>query len=299
MLATKYTEKKHLVDWTKGWLAQPKLNGIRCTIKKLESGKLTFTSREGMDYTPVLERHAHLVIELENIFLHLPDEVYLDGELFVDGWALNRIGSAVKKYKPDTRSLTFNMFDLSYGHDVFVNFKDRNKTLTALTIDRAYPPEVDCFEFEDYTFVNIIGAQWVHSEEEMMLLHDEYVRQGHEGIILRDPESLYTYFYRVSDLLKFKLFIDEEFLIVDTYCEEQSINGDKRELLCFWCETPAGIRFKVQPKGSHKMRAKWWRDKESFIGKDLTVRYQEWSGNAGGAKNVPVFPKGICVRDYE
>ena len=130
-------------------------------------------------------------------------------------------------------------------------------------------------------------------------MHDAFVAVGHEGIMIREPNSLYTYFDRTTDLLKYKDFIDEEFPIVDTYCEEQNINDESRDLICFWCGTPEGNKFKVQPKGTHIMRAEWWKDKEAFIGKQLTVRYQEMSGTKGGATNVPVFPKGICVRDYE
>ena len=289
MLAYPYEDKKHLVNWERGVYGQAKLNGVRCTIKKIDEGNITFTSRKGKDYTPVMQRHTALYEQLDAV---MTTGSGLDGELYVPGWELNKVTSAVKKYKANTEKLQFYLFDFINSFETFstrygVCIGVIQVLATYLEINNGTP------------FINLVECKILHSEEEMITYHDELVKEGHEGIILRNPDALYTYFYRTSDLLKYKKFFDEEFEIVDTYCETQNVNGVEKNLICFWCITKDNERFKVQPKGTHEMRAKWWEDRESFIGKQLTVRYQEWSGTEGGARNTPVFGKGICVRDYE
>jgi hypothetical protein len=97
------------------------------------------------------------------------------------------------------------------------------------------------------------------------------------------------------DLLKKKDFIDAEFPIVGYEAEIIAEEGKPdRNAIIFICGLPDGNTFTVRPRGSHELRIEWYNDAESFIGKDLTVRYQELSEDG-----VPIFPVGIAVRDYE
>ena len=56
--------------------------------------------------------------------------------------------------------------------------------------------------------------------------------------------------------------------------------------------TADGKTFDPRPRGSMEQRAKWWKIRDSFIGKFLTVRYQKFSDDG-----VPIFPVGINIRD--
>ena len=60
------------------------------------------------------------------------------------------------------------------------------------------------------------------------------------------------------------------------------------------CETPEGKRFTCRPRGTHEERKVWFKNGAAYVGKKLTVRFQELSD--GG---VPRFPVGIAFRDYE
>ena len=66
-----------------------------------------------------------------------------------------------------------------------------------------------------------------------------------------------------------------------------------------WCETPDKEHtFEVVPLGTIDSRKKLWNEwnltPTKFIGKPLTVQYQELT-----PKGIPRFPKGISIRDYE
>jgi hypothetical protein len=84
--------------------------------------------------------------------------------------------------------------------------------------------------------------------------------------------------------------IDDEFEMVDGRAPEGSQEG----CMVFKCATPDGGSFDVTPKGTFEEKREMFLNLESYIGKQLTVRYQEKSEDG-----IPIFPVGITVRDYE
>ena len=88
---------------------------------------------------------------------------------------------------------------------------------------------------------------------------------------------------------------DDEFKIVDA---EQALKGKSKGAIIWVCETPQGERFNVVPNGTMASRKDAWNnweaDPKQFIGKEITVQYQELT-----PKGIPRFPKGIAIRDYE
>lgn len=57
--------------------------------------------------------------------------------------------------------------------------------------------------------------------------------------------------------------------------------------LCEYVETG-------RPRGMWEQRKEWFDNGEAYVGKPLTVRYQELTQDG-----IPRFPVGIAVRDYE
>ena len=72
--------------------------------------------------------------------------------------------------------------------------------------------------------------------------------------------------------------------------------GDGQDMGCvIWmCKTPTGAGFYVRPRGTRASRAEQFGKGTQYIGRKLTVRYQELT--EGG---IPRFPVGIAFRDYE
>ena len=80
-----------------------------------------------------------------------------------------------------------------------------------------------------------------------------------------------------------KTFFDAEFEIVG--CKEG--RGSYEGMAIFTCKTPDGHTFDVTAHGTHEEKRKAWEDRESHIGKKLTVKYQFFTTTD---KPVPFLP---------
>ena len=60
------------------------------------------------------------------------------------------------------------------------------------------------------------------------------------------------------------------------------------------CVTPSGNEFTVRPEGTREIRREMFKNGSSYIGKMLTVKFQNLTD-----LGVPRFPVGIAFRDYE
>lgn len=123
-----------------------------------------------------------------------------------------------------------------------------------------------------------------------MTVHNTFVNQGYEGIMIRNAHGAYEPGKRSNNLLKFKTFETEEFKIVGVH------EGAGRDVgTPVWeCVTTAGDRFSVRPEGTIEKRRDAFERREALVGKKLTVRYQNMT-----VAGVPRFPIGIAIRDYE
>lgn len=282
MLAKTYYSKNHPrvvkgeVKETKVILPliiQPKLNGVRCIARK-EDGVVYITSRLGKDYAPVCSKLANqLRLVMQNT------EIW-DGEIYVHGWTFQRIIRAIKKKRADTRKLQFHRYDIC---DTTLTMRERWQI--SLT-----KPE--------NKYIKHVATLPIKQKDEIKHFHDQWVKVGYEGIILRDPKGMYQFGHRVPALLKYKEFIDEEFPISAFKYDIRQDTDDndniiQRKCIKFVCYTKNGNHFDVVPQGSLKQRELWWNNPPN-TGKKLTVRYQELSEDGR-----PIFPIGIGVRDYE
>jgi DNA ligase-1 len=130
----------------------------------------------------------------------------------------------------------------------------------------------------------------VKSEDELKTWHDKYVQEGYEGLIIREPQGMYELGRRSRHLLKYKEFRDKEFVIAGW---SQGI-GKFAGCVIWECKTSEGKTFNVVPKGTLEMKQHWYKFAPKFLGRKLTVRYQAWTND-----NIPQFPVGIAIRDYE
>lgn len=125
------------------------------------------------------------------------------------------------------------------------------------------------------------------SEDDLLAYEGRTVGNNYEGVMARNRASKYLFGYRSMDLLKVKRFLDE-YKIVDV------TEGVAVEKGCavFVCETPAGKQFGVRPTGSHDQRRVVFENASHYIGKFLTVKFQELSQDG-----VPRFPVGLHIRE--
>tara|TARA_R110001592_G_scaffold27124_1_gene100791 strand:- start:3287 stop:4429 length:1143 start_codon:yes stop_codon:yes gene_type:complete len=269
MLAQSYDKHKKKLVYP--CYTQPKLDGIRCLARR-RGDVVTLYSRKGK----VLDLVPHINEALLSL---LEDGQCADGELYTYGWDFQKIISAIKKTNENTPGIQYWIYDLPNMDNRDEPFHERfsydkvNSIVKASGIDGCLVP---------------VETPIVTSEENLMMFEDRYIKRGFEGSMARNKESKYLFGYRSKDLLKVKRFLDDEYKIIG-FTHGTSI---ELECLIFVCETPEGETFSVRPVGTHEERKVMYKNGASYIGKLLTVKYQELSNDG-----VPRFPVGLHVRE--
>lgn len=263
MLASDYLKQGHRISYP--CFGSVKLDGIRCLAICTEDS-VQLKSRGGKLYDV-----SHIIKQLTSVMQ--VGEIW-DGELYTHNKYLEEIVSAVKKPNKDTQHLDFVIFDVveDAPFDVrMVNILDIKA--------RAYQHAHN---------IKVIDYELLTSDQHMKEAHKRYVAKGYEGVMLRNYKGLYESGKRSADLQKYKTFFDSEFKIVD-------VIPDKDGGAIFVVQnTFANNQFNVVG-GSHEQRKRWLADKDSLIGKEITVKYQTTYKDT----KIPQFPTFVNFRDYE
>jgi DNA ligase-1 len=239
-------------------------------------------TRKGKSMTPMV----HIEKELERLFDQAKvldwktDTLYLDGELYSDKLTFQELAGTLRRHtntKETLDKIYFVVFDM-FWTDSNPKYATRKEGLNQL------------FDSLLQLSTQLIKTEKVADEKEMIAKQEEYIQQGYEGIILRNSKGVYKMKHRSADLQKYKSFIDSEFKICDFK------EGDGTEIGCVvWqCKTLSNQLFWVRPKGTQEERRDLFTYGPSYLGKYLTVRYQELTDDG-----IPRFPVGISIRDYE
>ena len=278
MLAQKYTERKKYIKFP--CMVQPKIDGVRCTVK-LFDGPVDMKTRKGKEF-PLF---PNLVAELEEISAeaYSGHPFYLDGEMYSDLCTFQELAGHCRrmKVKEGTEeilaSIKLRVFDSFEPRNPDASFSERWTAVNTVVGDHR-----DMLDTVETTICN--------SEAEIMRLHTRYIAEGYEGTIIRNMAAPYAMNARSNDLLKYKDFLDAEFTIVGA-CEGQ---GRDEGTVVWTCEAQNGECFNVRPRGTFEQRKEWWQNRDEYMHKLLTVRYQELTDDG-----IPRFPVGIAIRDYE
>jgi DNA ligase-1 len=275
--------RKRNKDISSNFFIQPKIDGVRM-IATFKNGCIEFYSRTGK----IINGLDHIRKELFDKNILTEEGFYLDGEIFTFDLTFEQISGLFRtiklndKQKAKMQLLKFHIFDCFYTNEKSnYMFSDRLQILKSIPILKfSIVVKTEHFNKHKLPMKNIISST-----------HDKYVQSGYEGIMVRNSESLYKMNYRSKDLQKFKEFLDEEFEIISG----KEATGEDAGTIIFLCKTNKNHEFYVRPRGSRELRKYMFENLERYIGKQLTVRYQNLSED----KQIPRFPVGITVRDYE
>lgn len=278
MLALRYKDRSHDIKWPA--FAQPKLNGVRCFAKKIDSLTIEYTTRKGKKWETLGYMDPYLLAIMDT------GETF-DGEIFNPTLTFQEITSRAKRVLSDRSNIEndpvqFHVFDIV---DRDKPFDQRWKTVSSRIA------ALDKFtSLLDPCPIVAVPTRPVQTEAEFFKWHTTWTAEGYEGSMVRNINGLYVPDYRSADLQKHKDFIDEEFEIVGGKEGE----GKDEGTIIFKCITEDGKTFDTRPKGSWELRHKYWNDLPRLHGKMLTVRYQNLSD-----EGIPIFPIGLNLRDYE
>lgn len=280
MLADKFDPKKNIKFVNDNrYIVQVKLDGMRF-LAKYKNGKVIMLSRNGIEfYEPVVK---HILDIFEGFYkktkkynIIFDGEIYIHGDLsFQKSQSLLRLkkGPIPKEKMDEIQKLEAHIFDIIDIDDLDMSYENRYKLL-------------DSFEsFFKGTKVKIVPV--IHTKD-FDDIHDKLIKEGYEGIMIKNKDAPYMFDKRSKHILKYKKFQDDEFKIVGFTKE----NKKDKELVIWICETKDGKEFKVEPIASDEERIKLYKDAKKYVGKLLTVKY--FGLTDGG---IPRFPKGVGIR---
>ncbi len=268
MLAKKYTEYKNKIEFPV--LVEEKIDGARLIAMK--NGLFT---RNGKEYVSC--PHIHKLFK--PLFKKHPNYV-IDGEIYSHNVPFEKIMSVVRKSKPTIQDLEeaekivkIYIFD-GVTDDADLGFEKRFK-LIKQEITKIIGKS---------KYIKFIEPIKVNSHKEIEDYHNKFVKQGYEGLILRVPSSVYEN-KRSKALLKYKHFLDTEFEIIDVIEGIGNRSGMAGNLVL---EMKNGKEFSASIRGGEEYYKYLLKNKNKFIGKLATIRYQELSSD-----EIPRFP--VCV----
>ena len=234
---------------------QPKLDGVRAIYFNESLWSRLGKRVEGLD---------HIINQLKN------QKGVFDGELYSRELSFQRLVSAVKRANKDTLRVCYVIYDT--------------------VLDKPFSERLEILKgIQTHPNVSVLETYRCESELAVEEFHTNFIAQGYEGIIIRNLSGTYVRRYRSFNLQKLKRFHDAEFVIVG-FSEGE---GCETGAILFQCRCDAGV-FTVRPRGTRDERCRMFAIGDSYIGKQLTVRFQELTDSG-----VPRFPVGIGVRDYE
>ncbi len=267
------------------WYASRKIDGVRCSFY-LKDGVIVTASRGGNSYN-YSTQHFITNPEFIKFFENHPD-IVLDGELYKHGKSLQQISGAARMEKNavDCDWLEYYIYDVMDGSKTF---EERLDVLDEITeeLHLGFEPNRQ-WEKGDLQ-IQMVPQEKVVGWLNIKALHDKYVEEGFEGVVIRDPSKVYNYGGRTNAMIKVKEYKDAEFRIVG-YSEGLRPIED----MTFVCQTEDGIEFEAKPMGSREVKQDYFDNMDFILGQMATVKYFYLSDDG-----CPLQPVLKCIRDYE
>ena len=282
--ADKVTNKK---IFDKTWYASRKIDGLRALIYMGTDGNLHTASRGAMNYDAAMSdilEHPFLI----QLFKENPGLI-LDGECYRAGLSLQQLNSIARTQKTavDYSVLQFYWYDIV---DMNSTFDERWAYMQDIKdqLNLTFEPERE-FEEEELR-IQFVPQVEVSGWDNIMDLHNKYISEGWEGVVIRDPDKVYKPNGRTNDMIKVKLYKSSEFLITGY---ELGLRGT--EDMVFTLVTEDGIEFKAKPHGDREQK-EWYIDnfEKECLNQYAVVKYFYLSDTG-----TPLQPSVSSVRIKE
>lgn len=268
----------------KQYLASRKLNGVRMLLYLDENGNIRSASRGGEDYdysTSHIRNDERLIS-----FFKTHPSVILDGEVFHRYKKLQEISGAARleKNATDCDWLQYWIYDCFKKDDIDLSAELRLSLLEDWLEDVEIPTFNDN---EDTDFIFRVPHVEVSGWSSIKKLHDQYVSEGFEGVVIREVSKPYKPNSRTNAMLKIKEYFDDTFKVIGY---ELGLRGS--EDMTFICETKDGKTFKASPLGDRETKAEYVENFEEKYKNHLgDCKYFEYSSDG-----LPQQSKFLCWR---
>ena len=290
-LADKYVPK--IVNWKDNWYASRKIDGARCIAIVDDKGNSTFYSRTGKVFDTLNVVHdAIRSMGLVN--------VVLDGELcLVDEDGLEDFQGVMKELRKKDHVIpnpVYKIFDL-LTHDEFYSQKGSSSRPFSIRVkDLEYVMTQDnknkCLVQLEQTLIK--------DEHHFQQLVKEASNNGWEGLMLRADEPYKG--KRSKDLLKYKTFFDDEYIVQDVSFGPFRYVKDGQE-----CEEIMLSNITIDHKGykvdvgsgfTIEERQAFYKDSSKILNKTVLIQYFEETENEKGGISLR-FPTLKIIHGQE
>jgi DNA ligase-1 len=265
VLANKY-DKKHIKENTE-WYISRKLDGVRCIIHiDIDKKEVLFFSRQGKQFNTLNKIKCSI---MKNIHL-FNESCIFDGEVvsMVDNKEnFKGIMEEIKRKNHTIENPLFYCFDMIQMSEFYklqsdIIFSNRIEKLMNIIDNFEYIKYLEQVKYTDESFNNMIQKS---------------SNNDWEGLILRKNEKYAG--KRTNDLLKYKVFHDEEYKVVDIITgpfrminKESGLEEEIETMsavIIDYNDTKVGSGFSIDE------RKEYYNDPSKIIGKIITVKYFE------------------------
>ena len=244
------------------------------------NGNTTFYSRTGKNFDTLdVIRDAIKALNVSN--------VVFDGELcLVDEDGNEDFQGIMKQLKKKDHTIpnpSFKIFDL-ITHDEFYSKKGENNRPYSIRLNNLK----EIMQNNDCPCLTILDQYRIIDDEHFASLVSKSNEQKWEGLMLRADEPYKG--KRSKDLLKYKTFYDDEYIVKSITCGPFRYVKDNKE-----CEEDMLSSITIEHKGydvdvgsgfSIAERQNFYQNPNFIIGKTITVQYFEETKNQNGTTSL-------------
>lgn len=263
------------------YFVQRKYDGLRCIASyDPETKTVTLKTRNNKPYS-----HLQTIKDdCLKIFTHISSKskFHLDGELYTQDIPFEEISGIARKKtitKDDIKKmeyLKYHIYDCIDLDNLELTNTERISSLKGLFSASKFPKSL-----------RLVPTYVVKNNEELMKQHNSFIEDGYEGTMIRDPNGHYQVDKRSKFLQKMKDFEENEFTIIGAHEE----TGENKGCVVWECMTDKKKIFSCNQNGTREYRRDLFTNKDKYMGKLLTVVYQELTTDG-----IPRFPKGKAIR---
>lgn len=249
-LAKQADKITNLKIFDKKYWGSRKIDGLRCLIYLGDDDKLHTSSRGATNYDSAMcEILTHPM--LIKLFKDNPGLI-MDGECYKHGYSLQQLNSIARTQKTavDYSILQFYWYDIvDINSTTTERINKINKLAKDLNLD--FNPERQ-FKEGDLR-IQLVPHIEVSGWNNIESLHNQYVSEGWEGLVIRLQSSTYGPNKRTNDWIKVKMYKDDCFKVIGI---EGGLRGS--EDMVFILTTDDGKTFKAKPFGDREQKQEYW-----------------------------------------
>jgi len=303
MLAKHYLE--HLEKVKFPCYTQPKLDGVRAMgfissvkldIEILDShshshshsdseyDKVILESRNGKDYV-----HLNHIREEIKILLKDYPKLVLDGELYTHNFE-NKKNVERFQFLSEACKITRTS---PHPKESFVEYWIFDIWDTECSFPGRFAILQDLFNNYSGKILKLVPTKQVDSHQEIEKFMNKTLKQDFEGIMIRNSQAKYISRkdYHCDDLLKYKRFEDEEWVIVGA----DECQGTQKGAIKWNLELDSK-RVVAKQMGSvedaKELYKQFKKTPEKFIGEKINIRFNERTKDG-----IPRFPRATVIRE--